>query len=200
VVTFFGLANVEGSLLDPNQRDAPPVYSPPNGFQFLIVVEGAPGLSGANVGPCAFGVPAGKGCVPALTSFPVLQIEASNPLGNGSPAVCDRTGPNAGGVPGIDPVSFAPTQADIDAVNDLACRFLDGSGSWLGRSSDLDACVQYPTGQYGFADERSKMQFCGLITPVEQFPPATDTTLTVRLRDVDGNVGAPTQIIIHVGP
>ena len=44
------------------------------------------------------------------------------------------------------------------------------------------------------------MEFCGLITSVEQFPPATDTTLTVRLRDVDGNVGAPAQIIIHVGP
>lgn len=211
VVTFFGLTNQDDTLLSASgtNSDGITVFSRPSGFGFSIVVEGAPGASGAVVGWCALGTPVidsfPPACTPDLTNFPDLQIEASNPLGNGSPAVCDRTGPNAGGVPGIDPVSFAPTQTDIDAVNDLACRFLDGSGSPLGRSSDLDACVQYvnngePTGQYGFADERSKMQFCGLITAVEQFPPATDTTVTVRLRDVSGNVGAPAQIIIHVGP
>jgi hypothetical protein len=207
VVTFFGLTNQNDTLVLSSGTNPAgiTVLSRLSGSGFSIVVEGAPGASGAAVGQCAFGIPVGKGCVPDLTRFPVLQIEASNPLGNGSPKVCDRTGLNAGGVPGIDPVSFAPTQTDIDAVNDLACRFLDGSGGWVGRSSDQDACVQYvnngePTGQYGFADERSKMQFCGPITPVEQFPPAMDTTLTVRLRDVNGNVGAPAQIVIHVGP
>ncbi len=211
VVTFFGLTSQEDTLLPASgtNSDGITVFSRASGFGFSIVVEGARGASGAAVGWCALGIPVidsfPPACTPHLTNFPDLQIEASNPLGNGSPAVCDRTGPNAGGVPGIEPVSFAPTQTDIDAVNDLVCRFLDGSGRPVGRSSDQDACVQYvnngePTGQYGFADERSKMQFCGLITPVEQFPPGTDTTLTVRLRDVDGNVGAPAQIIIQVGP
>ena len=76
--------------------------------------------------------------MPDLTSFPDLQIEASNPLGNGSPAVCDRTGCRK-------PAAFQEStrspsirrKPNIITVNDLACRFLDGSGSPIGRPSDL---------------------------------------------------------------
>jgi hypothetical protein len=211
VVTFFGLTNQDDTLLSPTPSGSsggPPVFSRAMGSGFSIVVEGAPGLSGTRVAPCASGVynpnSLGSPCTPDLTSFPDLQIEASNPLGNGSPAVCDRAGLVAkpGGVPGVSSVTFDPTTNPniINIVNDLACRFVDGSGAPVGRPSTY-ACVKHePSEEYGFADPRSTIEFCALITSVEQFPPDTDTTLTVRLRDVNGNVGPTAQIIIHVGP
>ncbi|MGD0949831.1 MAG: hypothetical protein ABSA52_20680 [Candidatus Binatia bacterium] len=210
VVTFFGLTNQDDTLVSPSSTGGLPVFSRAMGSGFSIVVEGAPGLSRAPVGPCAFGVyntvsdsctpSCTIGCTGCCTGFPDLQIEASNPLGNGSPAVCD--GGTGGGVPGVDPVTFYPTTNPniINIVNDLACRFLDGSGSPIGRPSTY-ACVKYlPSEEYGYANPQSTMEFCAPITSVEQFPPGTDTTLTVRLRDVNGNVGAPAQIIIHIGP
>jgi hypothetical protein len=155
------------------------------------------------VGPCASGVynAVSESCTSDLSSLPDLQIEASNPLGNGSPAVCDRSGSSAGGVPGVPSVTFDPAANPniINIVNDLACRFLDGGGAPVGRTTY--PCVKHlPSEEYGFADPRSTIEFCASITPVEEFPPSTDTTLTVRLRDVNGNAGAPAQIIIHVGP
>jgi hypothetical protein len=208
VVTFFGLTNQDDTLLPTSgtNSDGITVFSRLSGFGFSIVVEGAPGLSGAAVGPCAFGVyntasgSCTPSCAPGCTSFPDLQVEASNPLGNGSPAVCD--GGTGGGVPGVDPVTFNPTTNPniINIVNDLACRFVDGGGNPIGRPSTYACVKQEPTEEYGYANPQSTMEFCAPITSVEQFPPATDTTLTVRLRDVDGNVGAPAQIIVHVGP
>lgn len=206
VVTFFGLVNAEGGLIDKSgiNPDGIPVFARLVGLSFSIVVEGKPGSSRAAVGWCALGTPVidqfPLACTPDLTNFPDLQIEASNPLGNGSPAVCDRSGPNAGGVPGVAPVSFVPTQTNIDAVNDLACRFIDGNGAPIGRPSTYGCVEQLPSEEEGYANPESKMQFCAPITSVEQFPPATDTALTVRLRDVSGNVGAPAQIIVHIGP
>jgi hypothetical protein len=106
-----------------------------------------------------------------------------------------------GGIPGVSPVTFDPAINPniINVANDFACRFLDGAGSPVGRTSY--PCVKHlPSEEYGFADPRSTIEFCASITPNEQFPPAADTTLTVRLRDVNGRVGAPAQIIIHAGP
>jgi len=206
VVTFFGLTNQDDTLLSPTpSAGGPQVFSRAMGSGFSIVVEGAPGPSKARVGPCASGVynAVSESCTPDLSSFPDLQIEASNPLGNGSPAVCDRSGAHAGGVPGVAPVTFDPATNPniINIVNDLACRFIDGTGAPIGRPSTY-ACVKHlPSEEYGFADPRSTIEFClSTVTSAEEFPPATDTTLTVRLRDVNGNVGAPAQIIIHVGP
>jgi hypothetical protein len=209
VVTFFGLTNQDDTLLSASGTD-PPVFSLPNGFGFSIVAEGSPGPSGAPVGLCTFGVLDAIGnfctpsCTPDCSTFPDLQIQASNPLGNGSPTVCDRAGLVAkpGGVPGVDPITFDPTTNPniISIVNDLACRFVDGTGSPRGRTTY--PCVKHlPSEEYGFADSRSTVEFCSSpISSAEQFPPSADTTLTVRLRDVDGNVGAPAQIIVHVGP
>ena len=206
VVTFFGLTNQDDTLLSPTpSAGGPQVFSRAMGSGFSIVVEGAPGPSKARVGPCASGVynAVSESCTPDLSSFPDLQIEASNPLGNGSPAVCDRSGAHAGGVPGVAPVTFDPATNPniINIVNDLACRFIDGTGAPIGRPSTY-ACVKHlPSEEYGFADPRSTIEFClSTVTSVEEFPPGTDTTLTVRLRDVNGKVGAPAQIIIHVGP
>ena len=192
-MTFFGLANPEGTLLDSTgtTQEGLSIYSLLSGTQFLIVVEGKPGPSGAAVGDSAYQTD--------LTTFPDLQIEASNQLGNGSRAVCDRSGQNAGGVPAITPVSFDPTQTNINIVNDFACRFLDGSGQPIGRPLDAACVLTNPVTQdYGYANPESKIEFCALITRFERFA-AGDTVLTVRLRDVDGNVGAPARIVVHIG-
>src|SRR5262249_16812932 len=122
------------------------------------------------------------------------------PLGNGSDAVCDDTGTTAGGVPATNPASFEPTQANINAVNDFACRFVDGMGLHLGIDQSDDACVKHePSEEYGFADPTSTMEFCALIGRVLHFP-AGDTVITARLRDRGGNVGPQAQIIIRVQP
>ncbi len=167
------------------------------------MVEGAPGPDRAAVGPCAIGSDDEMGCSTLDPSvFPDLQIEVSNPLGNGSPAVCDNTGANAGGVPAIFPPDFTPTQTNINIVTDFACRFLNGNGQPIGRAMN-DGCVN--TGNCPnaegecYANSASRMQFCAAIQSADQFPVA-DTLVTARLRDVNGNVGVPAQIIIHVGP
>jgi hypothetical protein len=202
VVTFFGLTNSDDTLVlpDPPNADGLIVFRFSGSFGFHIVVEGKPS-------PDATGVDLLN--LTTITTYqpsslPDLQIEASNPLGNGSPAVCDRSEPGAGGVPAIWPPNFDPTQQNINSVNDLACRFVDGAGKAAGRGA-VDACVQYvdlagkPNGIYGYADPSSKIEFCSLVDRPDRFPPG-DTVLTVRLRDTDGNVGAPAQIVIHIGP
>ncbi len=204
-VSFFGLTDSADSLIPASGTDPSgiSIYTYPGGGSgFHIVVEGAPGPDRAGVGRCAIGTTDEGNCTPDPGSFPDLQIEASNPLGNGSPAVCDISGPNAGGVPGIFPPDFSPTQTIINTVNDFACRFLDGSGAPVGRAA-CDGCVSgtcpgCPEGQC-YANSASRMQFCTAIQSADQFP-VGDTLVTVRLRDVNGNVGAPAQIIIHVGP
>jgi hypothetical protein len=216
VVTFFGLTNQDDTLIPASgtSTDGLPVFSRPMGSGFSIVVEGAPGPSGAVVGLCTYGVynAVNDSCTPSCTfsctpsctlgctSFPDLQIEASNPLGNGSPAVCD--GGTGGGVPAVFPATFDPMvdPSIMAVVNDLACRFVDGTGGQRGRTS-YPCVYDEPSGLYGFADPRSTIEFClSTVTSAEQFPPNTDTTLTVRLRDVNGAVGAPAQIVVHIGP
>ncbi|HXQ22168.1 MAG TPA: dockerin type I repeat-containing protein [Candidatus Acidoferrales bacterium] len=191
LVTFFGVTRGDDTLVSSSGTtpDGVPIYPRPNGNGFSLVVESMPGLSGAAVGKSAY--------QPSLTSLPDLQVEVSNPLGNGSSAVCDSSGPTPGGVPAVDPPNFAPTQADINAVNDLACRFLDGSGAPTGRTSD--SCVLFPTGDYEFVNPMTTIQFCGVIDQVLSFPPG-DTVVTARLRDVNGNAGPPAQIVIRVTP
>jgi len=173
-----------------------PVFNRVSGSGFSIVVEGKPGPNGKAVGTSAY--------ESGLTSFPDLEVEVSRPLGDGSLAVCDVPGTPAptpqpaGGVPAIDPPSFQPTQANIDTVNDLACRFIDGGGAPFGRGPS-ESCVKVePTEDYVFANSTSTIQFCGFMTGVTDFP-AGDTTVTVRLRDVDGNPGPTAQLVIHVG-
>jgi len=133
-----------------------------------------------------------------LSDFPDLQIETANALGNGSAAVCDRSAPDKGGVPGLDPADFDPTPANIAVVNDLACRFLDGQDRPLGRGPN-DPCVQFPppSEEYRFVNPASKIQFCGKIESPVAFP-VGDTLITVRLRDIDGHVGEPAYFIVRI--
>jgi hypothetical protein len=193
VVTFFGLTRSDDTLIASNGTTPTgvPIYSRLVGAAFSIVVEGKPGASGLPVGGSAY--------QPGSASFPDLQIEVARPLGNGSAAVCDSTGPMAGGVPAVDPLNFNAVPSTIDAVNDLACRFLDGSGKPGARRSPDDSCVMFMSSEPGFVNQNTTIQFCGFVTGVMEFPPG-DTLVTVRLRDEGNNPGPMAQLVVRVGP
>jgi hypothetical protein len=192
VITFFGVARADDTLVNPAEvlPQGVPIFLRPS-FGFSLVVEGRPGGTGAMIGGSTFNTnPIGENV------FPDLQIEVSRPLGDGSPAVCDDIPPTLGGVPAIDPPDFSPTQAAGNAVNDLACRFKDGFGLRSGRGPS-DSCVRFADGLFRFVAPASTLQFCGAINRPIGFPEG-DTTVTVRIRDVRGNVSAVAQLVIRV--
>jgi hypothetical protein len=191
IISYFGITRADDTPVDPigNTSDGIPIYSRPAGAGFSLVVEGRKGANGLDVGTDSFDS-SGAG-------FPDLEIVVSRALGDGSPAVCDRLPPSAGGVPAVDPPNFAATKPVIDAVNDLACRFVDGSDVPKARGK-ADACVLFPDGDYDFAGQGSTVQFCGFVDAVLHFP-AGDTLVTARLLDVQGNPGPPLQIVVRIG-
>ncbi len=132
------------------------------------------------------------------STLPGLQVLVSRPLGNGSAAVCDDIVPAAGGVPAIDPPTFNMSQAVANAVNDLSCRFKDGLGLRRGRDF-LDACTTPGDGTFAFVAPTTSVQYCGLINEPLQFP-VGDTRITVRIRDENGNLSLPRQIIVRIAP
>ncbi|MBI3786023.1 MAG: hypothetical protein HY270_21750 [Deltaproteobacteria bacterium] len=202
IVSFFGLSRSDDTLVEPTTTTPGgiPVYVRSLGFGFSIVVEGRPGPNGRTVGLDSY--------VDTLDALPDLQIVASNPLGDGSDAVCDKSGANAGGVPALDPPSFVVNDTDIRIINDFACRFVDGQGQPKGRSGG-DACTRVPPNQdFGFVADNSTVQFCAAISRTLEFPPG-DTLLTVRFLDENridsdplpgsGTPGNIAQLIIRIG-
>jgi hypothetical protein len=192
-IGFMGLLRADESLLDPSGVDAAgrPIYTRPNPSGFVLVVDARPGINGAPVGLNAFNYDPGN---PAAR--PDLQIQVSRPIGDGSVAVCDNTEGHFGGVPGIDPESFDGTQAISDALNDLGCRFNDGTGTPGGRTQD-SACVQFPDGEFHFVSSTATVEFCGFISVPLRFPDG-DTIVTARVRDVNGVLGPPVQIVVRI--
>lgn len=195
VVTFVGLTKSDDTLVekDAASPEELPVYVRANGVGFWLVIEGAPGANGLPVARSTY--------LDAATIPSDLQIQTNRALGNGSPAVCDRSGSSAGGVPAVDPPRFEPFDDTlIGTMNDLSCRFLDGGGAPAGRRRN-EACVKFlPSEEYGFVRDETTVQFCG--GPVEgtfRFPEG-DTLITVRLRDEEGNPGPPRQFVIRVSP
>lgn len=193
VITFFGIARPDDVLIDATGVDdaGVPFYTRTIGSGFRIVVEAAPGSNGAPPGNSAFS--------PDGTTPPALQIASSRPLGDGSPAVCDRTRPDLGGVPALDPPIFSSDPAVVAVMNDLSCRFLDGGGAPRGRDATTESCVLVPaeSGIYAFAAPTTRMQFCTLVDRSFAFPQG-DTLLTVRLLDRNGIPGPAAQIILRV--
>lgn len=184
VIRFFGLTRSDDTLLEPIGATAQgiPIFQRPQGFGFNIVIEAARGPSGKEVGNDTF--------VPSLNALPDLQIVSSRPLGDGSDAVCDSTGANAGGVPALDPPSYLPTETNIRIMNDFGCRFVDGSGNPRGRGSQ-EACTRVPPElDFRFVSADTSTQFCAPVTRVLEFPPG-DTVLTARVLDQDSADAAP---------
>jgi len=153
--------------------------------QVLLVVEGAPGLSGLQPGSAL--MPEGA------SGRADLQLQNTKPMGDGSAAVCD-TGPassGGGGIPGINPPSFDPfNQTVTNALNDLACRFESHSA--------LNACTQIDaTGDGKPISPLATVQFCHIIAATELLPPG-ENIFSVKLRDLGGNLGPTAQIVVRV--
>lgn len=191
-LTYFGIANANGTLSSPigTSPQGIPIFERPLGFGFIIVVEGRRGADNIPVGASTFNYEPSNPNV-----LPDLQMIASRPLGNGSLAVCDNMPPTFGGVPAVSPPDFTPTQATSRAINDLGCRFVDGSGATSGRTA-AGACVLYPDGEYRFANAQSQIQFCATVSRPMIFPRG-DTLLSVRLRSTSGVTGGVAQIIVR---
>lgn len=191
-ITFFGVLNTNKAIVDPVDMDGIiPIYQRPSAG-FTLVVEGRPGGTRAAVGTSVF-----NSKLNDPTVLPDLQIIASNNLGNGSFAVCDDSPDMPGGVPGVP--DFAPTQMVADAINDLACRFLDGSGTPGGRGPN-DACIVFEDDPvlFHFKDPTSTVEFCGEINQGAVPFPKDETLVSVRLRDIAGHLSAVAQLIIRV--
>jgi hypothetical protein len=196
MITFFGVASPDDRVPTPNGFTAGglPIYERPIGFNFAVVVEGRPGGSRQKIGLSTFN----SDPMDPLAR-PDLQLLVSQPLGDGSAAVCDNMPPDAGGIPAVNPTDYAFTQPISDAINDLGCRFVDGLGRPLGRSTSQDACTLAldGSGEFRFVSPGSTTQFCGAIAPPFAFP-LGDTLVTVRLRDQGKNLSLPAQIVIRV--
>ncbi len=189
IVTFLGAVKADGSHAEPVSVDKKgiPTYNSGAGAGFMIVIEGKPGASGLEVGRRIFAyVPDDP------KTRPDLEIESNRDMGNGSTAVCDRHRPNIGGIPGINPPSFAETQHISDALNDLSCRFETFT------QSD-SCCTMTPNGDYAFKNKDSTTQFCMIVARAWAFP-VGETLVSVRLRDSEGNPGPVKQMRIRRQP
>jgi len=189
VVTFFGAARADGTLVDAKSVDknGTPTYISSAGSGFLLVIEVKPGESGFEPGRTIFSYVAND-----PHQRPDLEIESERDLGDGSPAVCDKRKPNIGGVPGVNPPSFAETQKISDAINDLGCRF----ETFIESDS---ACTETKNGNYAFVKKDTMTQFCMMVARAWGFP-VGDTLLSVRVRDAQGNPGPVKQMRIHRPP
>lgn len=153
--------------------------------QFILVLEGKPGLNGQPVGQrtAAFGP----------DELPAVQVQNSSALGNGSLTVCDTGPPNegGGGIPAVSPVSYDTDDPFIaGAIQDFGCRFQAFSPS--------AACtIVDPSRETRTIDPTASMQFCDIVAATAVFPPG-DNVVTGRLADVDGATGPTKQIVVRV--
>lgn len=168
-----------------------PIYERPFGHSFSLVIEAKPGPSRRPVGLNAF-----RSSPFDPATRPDLEIIVSRPLGNGSLDVCDDMLPLLGGVPASP--SFDLTQPISNAINDLACRFVNGGGEPGGRRA-ADACTVFGDGEYRFVEPTSTVQFCALISEPFGFP-LGDTVVSVRVRDSTGAPGPPASFVVRVLP
>jgi hypothetical protein len=187
IVTALGVADLGGQFNQPVGTDPSgrPIFARTEEAGFIVFVEGRPGASQLPVSTVVFNPKRGD---PAAQ--PDLQVQVSRALGDGSEAVCDATYPNVGGVPGTLVGVFDPVPQVTDALNDLGCRFRAFT------EPDF-ACTQDSGANLSYRNPSSTVQFCALIHDALTFPPG-DTIVTVRLRDIGGNAGAPAQMVVRV--
>ena len=188
-ITFLGLTRADDALLSPSGLSGQiPIFQPTFGFGFSIIVEAKPGASHARVGNSTYD-PFGT---------PDLQVQVTRPLGDGSSSVCDDMPPLLGGVPAINPPNFGSDPTIAERLNDLSCRFIDGSGRKIGRQcGETSSCVLGMDGQFICVSGDTTIQFCGFMGTNLGFL-SGDTLVTVRVRDVQGNLGPAKQLIIRV--
>lgn len=184
-ITFAGVARADGKLTEPTSTEnGIPVYTNYVGSGFILLVEGKPGISNLEVGRKTFGYDPND-----PTKRPDLEVQANRPLGNGSKDVCDNRRPKIGGIPAIDPPSWADTRANAATLNDMSCRFETFIES-------LSACTLDRTGDFAFARPDTKTQFCMVVARAWSFP-VGDTLVSVRLRDAKGDPGPVSKFILR---
>ena len=178
IVTFAGISRADGIELKPIGADPSgvPIFQNYVGSGFQMIIEGKPGISNLEVGRRTDGRTATD-----RTAQPDLQVQVTNDLGDGSREICDRRRPNIGGVPGIDPPSFAETKEVADTLNDMSCRF----ETFIESES---ACIVTKYGDFSFINPETTTQFCMIVARAWNFP-VGDTLVSVRLRDVERNPG-----------
>jgi hypothetical protein len=189
VITFLGLARADDELMEPvGMSGQSPIYQPFFGYGFSIIAEAKPGSSRFAVGSNTFDD----------FEAPDLQVQVTRALGDGSDLVCDDMPPELGGVPAINPPVLTDDPSIADQLNDLGCRFIDGTGRTIARScGETTACVRGMDGQFRCAAGDTIAQYCGFVGQHLAFPTG-DTLVTVRVRDVRGNLGPPRQLIVRV--
>jgi len=186
VVTHLGAARADGSVVEPIGKDAKgiPIYETQVGSGFMLVVEGKPGLGNMEIGRKLFVYD-----LDDPKARPDLEIQATRDLGDGSKAVCDRTRPNIGGMPGINPPDWSETLDVSRTLADWACRF----ETFIESQS---ACIVKRNGEFTFVDPATSTQFCMTVARAWVFPEG-ETLVSARLRDVEGNPGPVKQIKIR---
>ena len=198
-ITFLGLARADSSPVSPAGFDEAgrPVYPLTGGSGFFVVIEARPGSSHASVASQGFNYNPDDARV-----LPDLQAILSQPLGNGSRAVCDDIPPDAGGVPATLPLVFpeelpeGERSAVANAINDFGCRVNDGTGEPLGVNA-AGACTTFSDGESHFVDPSSTLQFCTPIDTAWSFRHGK-TIVRARVRDVQGAVGAAREMAVLV--
>jgi hypothetical protein len=188
-VSYLGLADGARVPVAPTgaDHDDRPVLAHP-GAGAVLVIEGRIGNDGHPLGVETYRDDGG---------LPDLQVILSNPLGDGSPTVCDLGAGVHGGVPAVEPFAFDISPAVADAVNDLGCRFNDGSGRNRGQIETEFACTRASVSSpFAFVDPASNVQYCLPLARAWDFP-VGDTIVAARIRDVAGAVGRPKEVVIR---
>jgi hypothetical protein len=191
-ITFLGIASGDDAPQEPVGADdqGRPIYTWPVGQGFSLIVEARPGSTGSPVGVQA--------AAASEDLLPDLQMIVSRPLGDGNPVVCDADPPTLGGVPAVTPFEFSAAPEVVHAINDLGCRTDDGMGAPRGRSANLPCTRIPPTNDPAFVSAPSRgVQFCLPIARAWAFPEG-DTTVAVRVRNVEGTIGPAREMVIRI--
>jgi hypothetical protein len=189
VISYLGAARADGYTTSPVGKTAEgvPIFQNPVGSGFMVVVEGKPGISNIEVGRSIF-----KYDPKDPSQRPDLEIEVDRPLGDGSAVVCDARPPTFGGVPAVNPPSFADNAKINATLNDLSCRFetfIESNAS----------CTVNKNGDFAFVNPDTKVQFCMVVARAWNFPEG-QTRVSVRLRDIEGNPGPVSQFVLDRKP
>jgi hypothetical protein len=162
--------------------------------QFLLVVEGQRGPSNLNPGTNVFPFGSDRGDLQVLVSRSTGNIH--DPNGFGSTAICDMGPPPTpfGGVPGVSPPDFGPSQQTTDAIQDLECRFSTNTVSAIS-----NACTRNRFGDFGYISSGARTQYCYQVPMTGAFQDG-DTVVALQLGDVAGNLGPHREFVVRVVP
>jgi hypothetical protein len=195
-ILFFGIATADNHVIPPTETlaDGTPLFDFPNDFGFIIVVEARAGTSRAQPAKCGIVGPGGGLTGQCPSGRSAVELLFSRPLGNGSPAVCDESPPNPGGVPAVPSLTFDNSQMVTDVINDIGCR-MD-----FHATSDT-ACTFNALDNYSYVSSLATLQYCS--SPVvgnEVAFPSGITMVKVQVQDSSnaGNVGNQAEIAIRV--